>query len=416
MIDHIKIDSSDNKELYAFPYGIDDFIVFASALKKYKDKNPDKKIYLLVLSPSQPAFQTQSFIKELALEYDYIDDVYEMENIIIEKNNRLAVDKKKIDRYIKIYSQYIKFDKIRIIEFDPMIKKDDYRFNTYFQSSTLLGLEHSMPKYILPSSVHKREGALNWLKDHGINEGEQYCVVQLKSRFANKTVKFELYKKVFDQFNLGNLKIVEMNGNLVPQSVNLKPEDVTNLTTIEIIKGAQLIVGNVSYAYQIGGILNKKTAAIINPQTPPIIRDFNFNFSAKNIIFLALDGTIVEWENMRNNVPFVQGNKAEEKEVEIKLKEINFYNPKNQKFKLPRLVLAQKDKLKEKLKNNEAVDPPVVWYQSDEKCLRFGGYEVGKDHGIKYQALGGLPLLLAYEDLKYDKVKVKVTNVYRAFF
>ena len=416
MIESIKIRQSDKIDLFAFPYGIDDFIVFASVLKKYKEKNTDKKIFLLVLAPSQPAHQQKSYIKELAEQYDYVDEVYEMEHIVLIKNNKLMIDKKRIEHYVKVYSNYVNFDKKFIVELNAMIKRDDYRYNLYFQISTVLGLRHEKPEYFLPKPSEKnKKGASLWLRDHGIKKNEKFVIAQVKTRLNIKDVDLKLFDKALEQAKMKNARIVEMNGSSIKGSANLSPDEVSNLTAIEIVKKSEAIIGNTSFAYQLGGFLNKKTIVIINPNSIPLIRDFNFNFSPENIVFLATDDTLQEWNMIRATVPFVGKNDPKTIEAEVELKSINFYNVKQQKYKVTRSILMEKDKVKKAIEAGDGVEPPLLWNMIDYNMLKSGEIkETNTD--IKYQALEGLPVLLAYEELGVSTIKALVTNIYKPFF
>ena len=66
-----------------------------------------------------------------------------------------------------------------------------------------------------------------------------------------------------EQYKLNDYKIIELNSNLAKNSIKLSPEEVSNLTTIEIFRGAEKVVCNTSYAYQLAGFLNKPTIAIM---------------------------------------------------------------------------------------------------------------------------------------------------------
>jgi ADP-heptose:LPS heptosyltransferase len=415
MVEEIKILKKDTIDLFIFPYGIDDFLVFTSVLKKYKEDNPNNKIFLLVSYHQQPAFVNNSYIKELALCYNFIDFVQEMKEVVIIKDNRLIIDKKRIEWYVKYYSRFVKFNKKYNIEINARIKRDDYRFNIYFQYLTTLGYNHHKPVYILPEPTEKaKKGSELWLKNNNIREKDKIAVLQLSSRFPNKNVDKKLFDVVSEKYNLKNYKIIEMNSSIIEGSLKLSPEEVSNITTIEIIKKADIIVSNVSYAYQIGGILNKKTVAIVNPEAPPIIRDYNFNFDTENIVYFAQDKTLQEWELIKAEVPFVGENNKYENIEEVKLEEINIYNPRMSIGRLPKIVIEEKEKIKKEIAEGKKILPPLIWYKQDIDLFHCGG---NKEENIiiKYQALEGISTLLAYKELDYKTIPVKITNIYKPF-
>lgn len=409
-----KIDNRENKELFIFPYGLDDLLVFASCLKRYKDKNPDKLLFLYVLAPAQPGFKSLSFMKELAMEYDFIEDVFELDNVVVNKKNNIQVDKKAIENQVKNINRYYRFSKVETIELATQIKRDDYRYNCYFQFCTLLKLDHDMPEYSLPKV---ELGCANlWKKDHGIKKTDKYIVVQLSSKFESKKADRKLYDLILEKIKIPDtVKIIEVGPQEIEGSILISPEDVRTTTLIDIINGASMTICNNSLVYAISGILDKKTYCIVNPASAPLIRDYIYNYSTGNIMYLAVDKTLEEWEQIRKVCPFILGNPAFKREITADFSSVNLYNPTQKIKRLNRSIFAKRDEMMKKIKAGEEITRPVLWYAVDEGSLSSGGHQSG-NLNIKLQLLDGLPTALAYKELGHDSFPATVTNIFKPFY
>jgi hypothetical protein len=413
MIAKFKINNDKEKELFVFPYGLDDFIIFLCCLKQYKEKNKNKKLHVAVLAPHQEGFTQPSFLKEFGKECKFIEEIYELHNVVTNEK-KVQVDKKALQANVQMIDKFNNFSKIEVIELAAKINKDDYRYNIYFQFCTLLGLPHEKPIYSLPKV--EKGASKQWKRDFGILNEDKYIVVQLKSKFPIKDANIELFNLVKSKINMDeSLKIIEVGKKVLDNSVLVDPEEVKTTTLIDIIRDAEFVICNNSLVYTLSCILGKKTYCIMNPASANIIRDYVFKNKKDDIVLLATDETLADWERIKASCPFIFDNEPFTRNAYVNLSSINFYNPNEKKNRLSKKILKERDECIKLIEKGVELDKPLIWYKQDAGCLNAGNYK-NDDASISLQALDGIPQLLAYEAKGIEKINVNVTNIFKAFY
>jgi len=409
MVQLNKIDNRSNKELYIFPYGLDDLIVFISCLKVYKERNPEKIIHLAVLSPYQPAFNTTSYMNEyLDACTDIIEKYHLLSNVWVKEKDVIALNVGAIQQQVSYIRKFIKYDKVPLIQYKDTVVKNDYRFNNYFFFLTRLQIQHEKPVYYLPDTSSKKDNVNRFLQNNDI-VGE-YILVQLQGRNERKTIDKLIFDEVINKYSKDDLKkykIIEINTSIIDGATRLISEDMNVLTLIELVRNSKHVICNISLLFCLAGILNKNTICFYTPNDVPINKDLIFDFK-ENLTLFAPTKEKEEYENLIKILPFKNGKDKFLLDAEVPIEEINNYN---EKFKLGNFTKYDHKKIKEyvyKIEKKETFEKPVLWQQSDILAMEFGI----RSRKIKFQALSGFHALEAYRQLKIDVAPVKVTNIF----